>query len=112
LAQAGGGAALVAAAELGHEISAVVSRGDRPDLGADALSPVKAPKLLMVGGQDGAVIELNEQAFARLNCEKELRIIPGATHLFEEPGTLVELARLGAGCFRRHFQTRAMYAPT
>jgi putative phosphoribosyl transferase len=102
-ASTGGGAALVAAAALGNSVGAVVSRGGRPDLaGASALAEVKSPVLLIVGGRDEPVIRLNEEAYAELNCEKELKIVPGATHLFEEPGTLDEVARLAAEWFRRH----------
>jgi putative phosphoribosyl transferase len=97
----GGGAALVAAAELGESVGAVVSRGGRPDLAGDALSKVKSPTLLIVGGLDYPVIVMNREAFAQLNCEKELRIIPGATHLFEEPGTLTQVSRLAAEWFQR-----------
>src|SRR2546430_1789022 len=78
----GGGAALVAAAELGDSVGAVVSRGGRPDLAGDALPQVQSPTLLIVGGLDYPVIEMNEAAFARMRCEKELKIVPGATHLF------------------------------
>src|SRR6266480_2102197 len=98
----GGGAALVAAAELGESVGAVVSRGGRPDLAGDALPQVKCPTLLVVGGLDYPVIEMNQEAFARLRCERELKIVPGATHLFEEPGTLEEVARLAADWFQRH----------
>jgi len=98
----GGGAALVAAAELGETVGAVVSRGGRPDLAGDALPLVKAPTLLIVGGLDYPVIEMNREAYARLRCEKELKIVPGATHLFEEPGTLEEVARLAAEWFQKH----------
>jgi len=101
-ASTGGGAALVAAAELGEGVGAVVSRGGRPDLAGDALPLVKAPTLLIVGGLDYPVIEMNREAYARLRCEKELKIVPGATHLFEEPGTLEEVARLAADWFQRH----------
>ena len=101
-ASTGGGAALVAAAELGEGVGAVVSRGGRPDLAGDALPLVKAPTLLIVGGLDYPVIEMNRKAYARLRCEKELKIVPGATHLFEEPGTLEEVARLAADWFQRH----------
>jgi putative phosphoribosyl transferase len=82
----GGAAALVAAAELADDVGAVVSRGGRPDLAGDALPRVKAPTLLIVGGNDDVVIELNEKARAQMRCEVKLEIIPGATHLFEEPG--------------------------
>ena len=101
----GGGAALVAAAELGDSVGAVVSRGGRPDLAGDALPRVKSPTLLIVGGLDYPVIELNEEALARMRCEKELKIVPGATHLFEEPGTLEEVARLAADWFGRHLHS-------
>ena len=101
----GGGAALVAAAEVGDRVSAVVSRGGRPDLAGDALPKVKSPTLLIVGGLDYQVIEMNEAAFARMRCEKELKIVPGATHLFEESGTLEEVARLAADWFGRHLHS-------
>jgi putative phosphoribosyl transferase len=102
-ASTGGGAALVAAAELGDEISAVVSRGGRPDLaGEEALRRVISPTLLIVGERDPVVLKLNEEAFALLGCEKELVVIPRATHLFEEPGALEEVARLAADWFERH----------
>jgi dienelactone hydrolase len=96
----GGGAALVAAAELGEEVTAVVSRGGRPDLAGPVLPKVKCPTLLIVGGLDAPVIDLNEQALARLQCRKELMIIPGASHLFEEPGALDKVARLAADWLR------------
>lgn len=99
----GAAAALVATAEV-EDIAAVVSRGGRPDLAGTALRHVKAPTLLIVGGRDEVVIKLNQEAFAELRCEKELKIVPGATHLFEEPGALEEVARLAAEWFRRHFQ--------
>jgi pimeloyl-ACP methyl ester carboxylesterase len=102
----GGGAALVAAARLGKQIGAVVSRGGRPDLAMEALPLVVSPTLLIVGGRDDVVIELNMQAYAKLRCEKELRIIPGATHLFEEPGALEEVAQVAADWFRRHLLPR------
>src|SRR2546428_626478 len=101
----GGGAALVAAAELGDSVGAVVSRGGRPDLAGNALPQVKAATLLIVGGLDYPVIEMNQAAFARLRCERELKIVPGATHLFEEPGTLEEVARLAANWFQRHLRS-------
>src|SRR6267154_67599 len=101
----GGGAALVAAAELGDSVGAVVSRGGRPDLAGDALPNVKAPTLLIVGGLDYPVIEMNKSALARMSCEKELKIVPGATHLFQEPGTLQEVARLAADWFQRHLHS-------
>lgn len=103
-ASTGGGAALVAAAALGEQVGAVVSRGGRPDLAGEALHHVKAPTLLIVGGLDGPVIKMNEDAYAQLRCVKELKIIPGATHLFEEPGKLEEVASLAARWFLNHLQ--------
>ena len=92
-ASTGAAAALAAAAELGPRVSAVVSRGGRPDLaGEDVLPRVSAATLLIVGGLDTEVIALNREAYARLTCEKALQIVAGATHLFEEPGTLEEVA--------------------
>jgi putative phosphoribosyl transferase len=102
----GAAAALVAAAELSELIGAVVSRGGRPDL-ADALEQVKAPTLLIVGSEDRYVIKLNEQACSRLRCEKALRIIPGASHLFEEPGTLENAAEIASEWFVQHLQHKA-----
>ncbi len=102
-ASTGAAAALQAAAELGDKIKAVVSRGGRPDLaGDDALHKVQAPTLLIVGGHDNEVIELNQQAYAFLNCKKELILVPGATHLFEEPGTLEKVAHSAAHWFAQH----------
>jgi pimeloyl-ACP methyl ester carboxylesterase len=101
-ASTGGGAALVAAARRPEAVSAVVSRGGRPDLAGDYLPKVKAPTLLIVGGLDYAVITMNQDAAARMTAPKELVIVPGATHLFEEPGTLEEVARLAADWFARH----------
>jgi putative phosphoribosyl transferase len=95
----GGGAALVAAAELPRDVDAVVSRGGRPDLAGDALPRVQAPTLLIVGGEDDVVIDLNEKARARMTCDVKLEIIPGATHLFEEPGALERVAQLAADWF-------------
>jgi putative phosphoribosyl transferase len=103
-ASTGGGAALVAAAEMGDQIGAVVSRGGRPDMAGEALSRVVSPTLLIVGGLDDVVIRLNEEAHGRLQCVKELKIVPGATHLFEEPGKLEEVARLAADWFRKHLR--------
>jgi alpha-beta hydrolase superfamily lysophospholipase len=104
-ASTGAAAALQAAAGLGADIQAVVSRGGRPDLaGAHDLARVTAPTLLLVGGLDTEVLELNRAAYARLRCEKELTVIPNATHLFEEPGTLEEVARLAADWFGRHWK--------
>ncbi len=101
-ASTGAAAALVAAAERPEAVGAIVSRGGRPDLAGDALPLVKAPTLLIVGGNDVPVIGMNEEAFAQMHAEKELKIVPGATHLFEEPGALEEVARLAAGWFARH----------
>jgi len=105
-ASTGGGAALVAAAAVGEDVGAVVSRGGRPDLAGAALPGVASPTLLIVGGRDFGVIELNQEAYAQLRCKKELKIVPGATHLFEEPGALEEVARLAADWFRQHLQPR------
>lgn len=102
-ASTGAAAALKAAALLGDEVSAVVSRGGRPDLaGQNDLEKVKAPTLLLVGGLDDVVIELNQEAYDLIHCKKELSIIPGATHLFEEPGTLEEVAFQAASWFAQY----------
>lgn len=101
-ASTGAAAALVAAADRREDVGAVVSRGGRPDLAGDALELVVAPTLLIVGGADHAVIGLNEEAYARLRCEKRLAIVPGATHLFEEPGTLEAVTGLAADWFTFH----------
>lgn len=102
-ASTGAAAALQLAAMRGTDIAAVVSRGGRPDMaGQQALEKVRAPTLLIVGGLDDVVIRLNEEAYANLHCEKRLEIIPGATHLFEEPGTLESVAALAADWFVRH----------
>jgi len=101
-ASTGAAAALVAAAVRPDGVGAVVSRGGRPDLAGAALPHVRAPTLLIVGGNDGQVIELNRTALAQLRCEKRLVIVPGATHLFEEPGALEEVARLARDWFERH----------
>jgi len=98
-ASTGAGAALVAAAELPLLIHAVVSRGGRPDLAAEALERVEAPTLAIVGGNDPVVLELNRQALARMHCVKHLQVIPGASHLFEEPGALAEVATLARAWF-------------
>jgi putative phosphoribosyl transferase len=101
-ASTGAGAALWAAAELGGQIAAVVSRGGRPDLAGARLAQVRAPTLLIVGGRDEVVLELNRQAQAKLRCEHALEIVPGATHLFEEPGTLDQVAVLAAQWFTNY----------
>lgn len=106
-ASTGAAAALVAAARLGDRVGAVVSRGGRPDLAADALEDVPAPSLLIVGGSDHGVIELNEQAFARLRATKALEIVPGATHLFPEPGAMDAVIALAARWFTLHLATSA-----
>lgn len=101
-ASTGAAAALMAAAARPEKVSAVVSRGGRPDLAGVSLGWVKAPTLLIVGELDEPVIELNRHAFDRLHSEKRLEIVPGATHLFEEPGTLENVAHLAADWFRRY----------
>ncbi|MEI9430469.1 dienelactone hydrolase family protein [Mesorhizobium sp. Cs1299R1N3] len=101
-ASTGAGAALISAAERPEHAAAVVSRGGRPDLAAEALPRVRAPTLLIVGGADTQVIALNRSALAALRSEKELTIVPGATHLFEEPGTLDEAADHAIRWFLRH----------
>ena len=101
-ASTGAAAALKAAAALGSGIGTVVSRGGRPDLAEEALVHVQSPTLLIVGGNDKAVLQLNREAFARLTGKKELVIVPGATHLFEEPGALEEVARLATQWFKRY----------
>ena len=109
-ASTGAAAALVAAAEREPVVGAVVSRGGRPDLAGPALARVRAPTLLIVGGDDTPVIELNQLAFTQLRCEKDLVIVPGATHLFEEPGALEQVARLARDWFQR-FLTPASARP-
>jgi dienelactone hydrolase len=103
-ASTGAAAALVAAARLGDEVGAVVSRGGRPDLAGDALEHIRTPTLLVVGGIDFGVIELNEQAFARLAGPKALEIVPGASHLFPEPGALEAVIGHAERWFRRHLE--------
>jgi putative phosphoribosyl transferase len=102
-ASTGAAAALQAAAQEPIEIAAVVSRGGRPDLAMEYLHLVQAPTLLVVGGNDKSVIPLNETAFARLTCPKELVIVPGSTHLFEEPGALDKVAQLARDWFIKYF---------
>jgi pimeloyl-ACP methyl ester carboxylesterase len=101
-ASTGAAAALVAAAERPNLVGAVVSRGGRPDLAGSALAHVQAPTLLIVGGNDFSVIPLNQEALAQLRCEKQLVIVPGATHLFEETGALDQVALLARDWFRRY----------
>jgi len=103
-ASTGAAAALIAAAERKEVVNAVVSRGGRPDLAEAVLDRVTAPVLLIVGGDDLQVIELNQQAFDQLTAEKRLEIIPGASHLFEEPGALEAVARLARDWFQRHLR--------
>jgi dienelactone hydrolase len=104
-ASSGAGGALVAAAERPESIKAVVSRGGRPDLAGDALPRVQAPTLLIVGSRDTAVIDMNRRALEQMRCVKELVIVPGASHLFEEPGTLDIVAELAAAWFTRYTST-------
>lgn len=101
-ASTGGGAALVAAARLPDRIAAVVSRGGRPDLAGEALPLVKAPTLLIVGGNDVPVIAMNREAYEKMNCERKLEIVPRASHLFEEPGALEQVARLAREWFQKY----------
>lgn len=109
-ASTGGGAALAVAAKLGKKVGAVVSRGGRPDLAGPALSQVEAPVLLIVGGADEPVIELNKEALAALHCRKELTIVPGATHLFEEPGALRIVAETAGEWFVKHLKNESSAA--
>jgi putative phosphoribosyl transferase len=102
----GGAAALVAAVDLPQDIGAVVSRGGRPDLAGEALPKVKAPTLLIVGGNDDVVVQLNEKARDRMRCEVKLEIVPGATHLFEEAGTLEQVAKLANDWFLLHLKRK------
>jgi len=101
-ASTGAAAALVAAARQGERIGAVVSRGGRPDLAGEALAAVRAPTLLIVGGRDETVLELNRRASERMRCQRRLEVVPGATHLFEEPGALEQVADLAAAWFTEH----------
>lgn len=103
-ASTGGAAALVAAAELGATVQAVVSRGGRPDMAGEALVFVQAPTLLIVGEHDPVVLQLNEEAFEKLSCQKQLTVVPGATHLFEEAGALEAVAHLAARWFQHYLQ--------
>jgi dienelactone hydrolase len=104
-ASTGAAAALVAAAYLGPDVKAVVSRGGRPDLAGEALPRVTAPTLLLVGGRDETVLQLNRAALDRLHCEKRLEIVPGATHLFEEPGALEKVAGSASEWFQRYLKS-------
>ncbi len=106
-ASTGAAAALIAAARLGENIAAVVSRGGRPDLAGDALKLVKAPTLLIVGGDDTEVLGLNRGALRALRCERMLEVVPGATHLFEEPGTLEAVVELARRWFLLHLVSHA-----
>jgi putative phosphoribosyl transferase len=101
-ASTGAGAAMVAAADANSDIAAIVSRGGRPDLAGNAIHHVRAPTLLIVGGFDAPVIALNEHVYEALSAEKDLRIVAGAGHVFEEPGTLEEVARLASGWFTKY----------
>jgi dienelactone hydrolase len=101
-ASTGAAAALVSAAELPEEVEAVVSRGGRPDLAGEALEHVEAPTLLIVGSEDHPVVEMNARALQRLRCDKRIEVVVGATHLFEEPGALQEVARLARDWFVHH----------
>ncbi|HET7904716.1 MAG TPA: alpha/beta family hydrolase [Candidatus Eisenbacteria bacterium] len=105
-ASTGAAAALRVAARLGSRIAAVVSRGGRPDLAKESLDRVVSPTLIIVGGDDDAVLPLNVSSYRALRCEKELKIIPGATHLFEEPGALEQVATLALDWFRSHATKR------
>ncbi len=111
-ASTGAAAALNTAAALKGAIAAVVSRGGRPDLAESALAQVKAPTLLIVGGEDDTVLELNRKSLELLRCTKKLHVVPGATHLFEEPGTLEEVAKVAANWFHEHLSTAAVGAKT
>jgi len=102
-ASTGAAAALVAAAERPEAVAAVVSRGGRPDLAAGRLAEVRCPTLLIVGGADDIVLELNEAALAMMSCRKALEVVPGATHLFEEPGALQQVVGLAIGWFQKAF---------
>ena len=107
-ASTGAGAALVAAAELGARVQAVVSRGGRPDLAADAVPAVVSPTLLIVGSQDTQVLRLNQKVLAQLHCEKELLVVQGATHLFEEPGGLEAVAQHASAWFGQHLKPNTL----
>lgn len=108
-ASTGAGAALVAAAEIGSNIKAIVSRGGRPDLAGDALERVESPVLLVIGGNDEPVIAMNEEAYSNLHSPKEIKIVPGASHLFEEAGTLESAAQLATDWFERYLPSRPQH---
>lgn len=105
-ASTGSAAALVAAAEIPKQVTVIVSRGGRPDLAEAALSDVRAPTLLIVGGDDTGVLELNRNAFTKLSCVKSLLVVPGATHLFEEEGALDQVVQAAAEWFTLHLQRK------
>ena len=105
-ASTGSAAALVAAADIPEQVSVIVSRGGRPDLAGGALLDVRAPTLLIVGGDDTGVLELNRGAFAKLSCVKSLLVVPGATHLFEEPGALDQVVQAAAEWFALYLQPK------
>ncbi len=104
-ASTGSAAALAAAAKVPKQVDVIVSRGGRPDLAGTLLHKVNAPTLLIVGGDDSVVLDLNRDALAKLNCEKRLLIVPGATHLFEEPGTLDQVVQAASDWFALHLET-------
>ena len=104
-ASTGAAAALIAAAELGDQVSAIVSRGGRPDLAGNALHLVFSPTLLIVGSYDEMVLSLNNEAYDKMGCVKDIRIIPGATHLFEEPRKLEAVAQLSKDWFTKYLCT-------
>lgn len=110
-ASTGAAAALITAATLKDQIAAVVSRGGRPDLAADSLAKVSAPTLLIVGGEDDVVLDLNKKAMAQMHCTAELHVVPGATHLFEEPGTLEEVAKIAGEWFVKFMKGYAVGVP-
>jgi pimeloyl-ACP methyl ester carboxylesterase len=111
-ASTGAAAAIVAAAERPNDVGAVVSRGGRPDLAGEALGRLRQPTLLIVGGNDAEVMNLNRLAFDEMACLKELRSVPGASHLFEEPGTLETAARMAREWFRLHLTSAPNAAPS
>jgi putative phosphoribosyl transferase len=111
-ASTGAAAAIVAAAERPNDVGAIVSRGGRPDLAGEALGRIRQPTLLIVGGNDPQVMELNRLAFDELVCVKELRSIPGASHLFEEPGTLESAAAIAREWFRQHLTSAPIAKPS